>query len=375
MKTAEQFKELLARYYQRDEETKKQYEDFKSQYSYSNLKKTFNSIPKIEEKLELKLPQGYKSFIEADSAWGMYGGEEDFRIYDENEIYEFNCIGKHTGNSSIEEMKDYFMFGQDGGECSYFFDPFDRLGYGIDAVWKINRGSVGEGNKWFDLVADNFYNFVESYALKNEKDGNYVFYPDWKEFKPYTNDYISHLEKKCKELLKTDLKLPDELAQLEKYLGIMKDKCETFYTRNFPNDESFTYIKSNEEIFMKSASLVKLLYIILKAGDIAIITDGLYVRFLSDLLEKHNKPLEKEKMFAFYYNENSLLSGEDIFAWDLFFIDPENRLGNGPEAVYIICTKSKRLEEACYVAKDIVELFRIFAEGEELNTTPINKIK
>ena len=365
MKTAEQFKEILARYYQRDEETKTQYIDFmESDIAVNLLKDLHNSISKIEHDFNLKLPEGYKSFIEVAATWGMYGGEEDFRIYDENEIYEFNCIGKHTGNSSIEEMKDYFMFGQDGGECSYFFDPFDRLGYGIDAVWKVNRGSVGEGNKWF-----------ESYALKNEKDGNYVFYPDWKEFKPYTNDYISHLEKKCKELLKTDLKLPDELAQLEKYLGIMKDKCETFYTRNFPNDESFTYIKSNEEIFMKSASLVKLLYIILKAGDIVIITDGLYVRFLSDLLEKHNKPLEKEKMFAFYYNENSLLSGEDIFAWDLFFIDPENRLGNGPEAVYIICTKSKKLEEACYVAKDIVNLFQIFAEGEELNTTPIGRIK
>ena len=33
MKTAEQFKELLARYYQRDEETKDEYEDFISEKS------------------------------------------------------------------------------------------------------------------------------------------------------------------------------------------------------------------------------------------------------------------------------------------------------------------------------------------------------
>lgn len=47
----------------------------------------------------------------------------------------------------------------------------------------------------------------------------------------------------------------------------------------------------------------------------------------------------------------------------------------GSDAIYMISKKSKKLEEACYVAKDIVDLFRIFAECEELNTTPIGKIK
>ena len=56
-----------------------------------------------------------------------------------------------------------------------------------------------------------------------------------------------------------------------------------------------------------------------------------------------------------------------------FFIDTQNKLGTGPESIYIISEKSKKLEEACYVAKDIVDLFRIFAEGEEINTTPIGK--
>ena len=116
MKTAEQFKEILVRYYQRDEETKTQYVNFlESDIAINLLKDLYNSIPKIEHDFNLKLSEGYKTFIETAVAWGMYGGEEDFRIYDENEIYEFNCIGKHTGNSSIEEMKDYFMFGQDGG--------------------------------------------------------------------------------------------------------------------------------------------------------------------------------------------------------------------------------------------------------------------
>ena len=74
-------------------------------------------------------------------------------------------------------------------------------------------------------------------------------------------------------------------------------------------------------------------------------------------------------------NKSSLFIDINGSDWDYIFIDYQNKLGKGAEAIYIISEKSKKLEEACYVAKDIVDLFRIFAEGEELNTTPIGKIK
>ncbi len=80
-------------------------------------------------------------------------------------------------------------------------------------------------------------------------------------------------------------------------------------------------------------------------------------------------------MFVFAEIAGSVINTESEFISDYFFVDPTNILGNGPEAVYIICEKSKMLEEACHVAKDIVDLFRIFAEGGELNTTPIGKVK
>ena len=79
-------------------------------------------------------------------------------------------------------------------------------------------------------------------------------------------------------------------------------------------------------------------------------------------------------MFVFADIAGSIINKEDVFNSDYFFVDPTNKLGRGTDAVYIIYTKSKKLEEACYVAKDIVDLFRIFAEGEELNTTPVGKI-
>ena len=155
MKTVEDFKKLIDRYYQRDDETKEQYEVFKRQYSYANLQKTFDSLPEIEKKFKIKLPQDYKSIIETDSIWYMDGETEQFGIYDERQIYEFNYIGRHKGKSSIEDMKDFYLFGQDYGELSYFFDPFNKLGYGIDAVWRVNRCSCDKRS--FEFVAKNFY--------------------------------------------------------------------------------------------------------------------------------------------------------------------------------------------------------------------------
>ena len=71
-------------------------------------------------------------------------------------------------------------------------------------------------------------------------------------------------------------------------------------------------------------------------------------------------------MFVFAYNSDSLFLNIDDSYFDYFFVDPTNRLGNGPDAIYMISEKSKKLEEACCVAKDIVDLFRVFAEGAEL---------
>ncbi len=80
-------------------------------------------------------------------------------------------------------------------------------------------------------------------------------------------------------------------------------------------------------------------------------------------------------MFVFAYNSDSIFLNINGSYFDYFFIDPTNILGNGSDAIYLVSEKSKKLEEACHVAKDIVDLFRIFAEGGELNTTPIGKMK
>lgn len=261
MKTVEQFKEILVRYYQRDDDTKSEYEAFISQKSHVSLKSLLVALPSVEEKFKLKLPQEYKNFIAADIAWGLWGESNEFGIYNEQDIYEFNYIGAHEGRSSIEEMKDYFMFGQDEGESSYFFDPFNRLGYGIDVVWRINRCSCDKRD--FELVAKDFYELAEKFCDK--KDEEFA--------RPFENERNMHGGISINQFLAENIesnpalmeKISDMQEKIAEYFEILKSKdsmartkriwnadaknevhLNVSETRNFPPDVFYLVVKNSE---------------------------------------------------------------------------------------------------------------------------------
>lgn len=370
MKTIEQFKELINRYYQRDERTKKLYDE-STAYSRVLLKNLLVALPDIEAKFKLKLPQEYKNFIAADSAWGMYGSVEEFRIYDEREIYEFNCIGKHEGRSSIEELKDYFLFGQDEGACSYFFDPFNRLGYGTDAVWRIDRCSCDK--KDFELVAKDFYELAEKFCDKRDEDFA----------RPFENEKPVYKGTPIKDILEKQV---ENNSDLMKKISDMQEKIKDYYDIMIVNGvrraiiTEYDYDEEGNYKLQGATNIpLDVLYLIQKNIYTLSYFDKHFFGTVCDepLLSvnygKYSMKILKD-MFVFA-EMDSIVNKESKFMTDFFFVDPTNILGNGPEAVYIICEKSNKLEEACYVAKDIVDLFRLFAEGEELNTTPIGRIK
>ena len=371
MKTVEDFKRIIDRYYKRDNETHEQYEDFKRQYSFANLKKTFDSLPEIEKKFKLKLPQDYKTFIETDSIWYMNGETDQFGIYDERQIYGFNYIGSHQGNSSIEAMKDFYLFGQDYGEISYFFDPFNKLGYGIDAVWRVNRCSCDK--RYFELVAKNFYELAEKFC--NKEDDKYE--------RPFENEKTVCEGTAIKDILEkqvetnTDLlnKVNEMHEQIKEYFTIMLDKGirRARITKNdYDEDKSYKLPETTNIPLDIFCLLEKNMYEISFSSRLSF--DTVCGEPLININSgKYSMKILKD-MFVFADIAGSIINKEDVFNSDYFFVDPTNKLGRGADAVYIIYTKSKKLEEACYVAKGIVDLFRIFAEGEELNTTPIGKL-
>lgn len=372
MKTVEDFKRIIDRYYKRDNETHEQYEDFKRQYSFANLKKTFDSLPEIEKKFKLKLPQDYKTFIETDSIWYMNGETDQFGIYDERQIYEFNYIGSHQGNSSIEAMKDFYLFGQDYGEISYFFDPFNKLGYGIDAVWRVNRCSCDKRD--FELVAKDFYELAEKFC--NKEDDKYE--------RPFENEKTVCEGTAIKDILEKQVETNPDLLnkvnemheKIKEYFTIMLDKGirRARITKNDYDEDKSYKLPETTNIPLDVFGLVeKNIYKISFSSRLSFHTECDEALFNINT-GKYSMKILKD-MFVFAERAGSIINKEDAFNSDYFFVDPTNKLGRGADAVYIIYTKSKKLEEACYVAKDIVDLFRIFAEGEELNTTPIGKIK
>ena len=371
MKTVEDFKRIIDRYYKRDNETHEQYEDFKRQYSFANLKKTFDSLPEIEKKFKLKLPQDYKTFIETDSIWYMNGETDQFGIYDERQIYEFNYIGSHQGNSSIEAMKDFYLFGQDYGEISYFFDPFNKLGYGIDAVWRVNRCSCDKRD--FELVAKDFYELAEKFC--NKEDDKYE--------RPFENEKTVCEGTAIKDILEKQVETNPDLLnkvnemheKIKEYFTIMLDKGirRARITKNDYDEDKSYKLPETTNIPLDVFGLVeKNIYKISFSSRLSFHTECDEALFNINT-GKYSMKILKD-MFVFAERAGSIINKEDVFNSDYFFVDPTNKLGRGADAVYIIYTKSKKLEEACYVAKDIVDLFRIFAEGEEINTTPIGKL-
>lgn len=369
MEIKNNFSTLFEKYYIRDNLSKNEYSDFIKEDGKVSLQKLADAFSNIEKVFNFRLPEMYKDFIESKVSWGVEGANNSFRIYDEKELYEFNYIGSHQGNSSLEEMKNYFLFGQDDGECSYFFDPLNKLGYGVNVVWKINRGFLDGNNTWFDLVSENFYTFIKDCIEKKDTDSNYVFYTESNSCDLTAKDYVIYLENECKKILERKKNTQDEIEGIKNYLNVIKTKME-YYSEVF-NDEHFVFIKENENEFLENIALTNLLYNIININFIILSCKKMRFLFLtSNILKKHNSFLWKKKMFVFACNERSLLSNDSL-SWDLFFIDPTNKLGKGTDAIYMINENSKKIEESCYVAKDIVDLFRIFAKDEQINTTPI----
>lgn len=377
MTNLEKYKELAEKYYNRDEKTKNERNSFISQSGEKNMKMFFDSINEIQKKLGIEFPAAYKDYLQAACVWTLCGENNYFCYYDEKSIYEFNNIGKHKGYSSLEELKDFLVIGQDEGECSYFCDPKNLLGFGVETIWKVNRSSLGSGKEFFEIVGKNFFEFYINCVENKDGYGNFPFKKQEIKISNFSDKYLAHLE----EEISNNMEIEDTEFAIEKINGYIQ-KLQTSGQRiGISKYRSIHFECLNDlESKIRNNFPYKLFYILLKIGYVSYSTPRIKFGPINasqlDLFNFGKKSIKNLKnMVVFSYNENSLFATQEDIIWDLFFIDTSNQIGNGSDAIYMICQKSKKLEEACYVAKDIVDLFRIFAEGEELNTTPIGKIK
>lgn len=289
-----------------------------------------------------------------------------FRFYDAKELYEFNYVGEKVGYSAIEEMKDYFMFGQDEGECSYFFDVHDTLGRGIDTFWRVDRNDCGD----FEIVGESFIEFLDAMARGKEIVSNII--QDNENIIATVGDYKKEFSRMIPE--KRLRELDGDINMIKNYVDEIRKKDDLLLSEEYWEEsaESLNRMRA----FMADSYPVKFVYVSLNLRYFAFTIGNVAIEALIlESLEKFNMGKRAKKqlhdVLVFALNKGEV----DESDWDFVFVDYKNILGNGSDAVYMVSTKSKRLEEACHVAKDIVDLFRIFAEGGELNTTPIGKVK
>ena len=80
---------------------------------------------------------------------------------------------------------------------------------------------------------------------------------------------------------------------------------------------------------------------------------------------------ELSEYFRFFENPCGLVKK---YVPDYIFQDYQNKLGRGAESIYIMSCYGSSIENACYVAKDIVEFIRKICADEPLDLTPIGKI-
>ena len=359
MNDKEKIQDIFNRFYNYNEETQKVKKEFlENKDSCSELlKNALRAICEIEEQLNISFAEQYKEFLKAEIGNYIYNPDsiiDEFRAYDAKELYEFNYVGEKVGHSAIEELKDFLIVGQDEGECSYFFDIHDTLGRGIDTFWRVDRNDCED----FEIVGENFIEFLDAMARGKEIVSDTI--QDNENIVITVGDYKKELSRMIPE--KRLQKLDSDIKTIEKYVDEIRKKDDLLLSEEYWEESAESLIRMRK--FMADSYPVEFVYVLLNLRYFAFTIGNVAIEALIlESFEKFNMGKRAKKhlhdVLVFALNKGEAYESD----WDFVFVDYKNILGNGSNAIYMIGFKSKKLEEARYVAKDIVDLFRLFAEG------------
>lgn len=380
MKNTEKIKEIFENYYQRDEIGRKAKKEFSEQNGSYYMAEIFESIPELEERFGVTLPEDYKAFLEAGAGIGMSTMDncDKFYAFDKRVMLDWNILGDVEANVS-DTFEDLFVFGADYCDCCYFIDVNNKFGLGNETVWKSYRS--GAKKEDIKLVGKNFIEFLENFANNNELVTTKPFAP----YKPTLEDGEA-VVKMIEERARADEKVYQEILEAEKKIDgyIEEAKVRFAGTKNRIDDtkieRKYFYIYGymglepfKSKCFDKFP--VKSLAILVYLGLFTL--ENSYGWFcLNYEMNRYGADNfvnpELSEYLRFFENSTSLFGD---FGHDYIIQDYQNKLGRGTEAIYIIYNDGRPIEEACYIAADIVEFIRKICENEPLDLTPIGKAK
>ncbi len=312
----------------------------------------------LEKRIGMKLPDSYVEYLKMIGLYGIwFVPHHEMFAYNYADLLEFN-----TGASSYVEMKEYLLFGQDYGSHSWFFDVKNKLGKGKEAVYIVDRGSPMT-KEYFEYKGKDFFEVIELFAHGNELDDGYAF-----PISPPTEDETIVRERQGKHMLQEiDKRLEKNPQEAEHVYADIKKIQEYIHSITVIHskkmkDEGFAYIDEVEKEFKQELPLLYLVFMRDRRGG-AYESENFYFSLIKgeSLLEFNIGKWEKKFLKGYF-----LFADTGVYE---IFMDIQNKQEKGVNAIYFIDRTEKTIDKARYLAKDLVDLFRILAENENVMST------
>jgi hypothetical protein len=317
-----------------------------------------SNMEELEALTGKRFPQAYKEYLTHIGCCGFIVGECELGLYGYRDLLAFN-IGKER----YEEMRDYLIFGEDAGSDSWFFDCGNKMGMGSGAVFIVDRGYLEEDG--FVYRGKDFKEAIERLATETELKHEYFL-----KKVPPTEEETGRREALARQFLErieADLSVDaaaGEIARDVERIKRYRDLIYEVHTSMLIMDEGFADLWELEKGLSIKLPLSYL--VLLKELRGGSYNSRKYMFSLSrtaDLLRfnigKHKKKiLEKHLVIGMTYDGK-------------IFMDVDNNLGKGQEALFYIEFDAEEVGDAVFLARDFVDLFRMLAEDGDPNITRI----
>lgn len=381
MTNVEKIKEIFENYYQRDEIGIEAHKAFVQEQGQLHMKKILDSVPELEERFGVTLPETYKAFLEAGAGIGMSTMDncDKFYAFDRDIILDWNMMGS-VHACVADSFEDVFVFGADYCDCCYFIDVKDKFGFGKESVWKSYRSGFEQID--LELVGNDFIEFLENFANNKELKTEKPFKP----YKPTVEDGEA-IVKIIEERARADEKVYQEILEAEKkideYVASAKSKVAVAEKDDCDKEDFDIYGNMIIEPF-KSKYFdkypIKSLAIFIYLGFFEVRNNyGYFFKNYEMNGYYQNLSTKNKELFEYFRFIDNItpmfISNDGLNYHDCIFQDYQNKLGRGTEAIYIIHDDGRPMEEACYIATDIVDFIRKICENEPFDLTPIGETK
>ncbi|MCG8570375.1 MAG: SMI1/KNR4 family protein [Spirochaetes bacterium] len=300
----------------------------------------------LQRELNFTFPESFIVFVKTIGLGYFRNNHSDEIVtYSYKDLILFNI-----GEDRFPELEDYIVFGQDEGSYLYLFDPRNKLQKGKNAIFRNTMDGLTDED--MEFLAKDMSEFFA--LLANDKKLNRKRLKDEEGF-----DNSLKYDGSSAEIEMTP-HLADQMEQIQKYIDSMDKKKYRISEKKQALDYIQTLEEQHEIKYPASYLAVLKNY---QAGSFG--NDHLRIIFLDrDSLFEYNVK-KRKPLFKKFIVIAMTTKSEHIF------LDPQDKLGKGENAIFRIKVNAKKIDQAFYLAKDFAALFEMLANNVKPNDIPL----